>query len=267
MKILFLFFMIIGCVQIDTDEVYYNMFKSWIYAEHVKTFFNNYALIDRPPGAEVLLVHLKFQNKSHCVYYLVPYKTKLGKIIVVENKNSEACNELNTSSPLFEIDDIQKLKMEYAHFTLKITFDKDYKKHEFEFPFYNLSNGTIHEKFKNKKVMSLYPGLNFLHSPSKLIGQLGDRFVNGRSLRCHQVNAKCENIGDYRCNECRFGWYEVADYNCPQGGSKFCGQNHCGEKNEPACPRGYKINDGEEPGICQSDLTAVYNADHVLVCQ
>ena len=79
--------------------------------------------------------------------------------------------------------------------------------------------------------------------------------------------SKCETIGEYRCDDCRFGWYEVADFNCPQGGSKFCGQNHCGEKNEPACPRGYKIFENEDTGICQNELIPVYNQDHILVCQ
>ena len=102
---------------------------------------------------------------------------------------------------------------------------------------------------------------------NKYLGKLGDRVSRGSAIRCQQVDKNCQTVGDDRCDDCRYGWYQVVDYNCPQGGSKFCGQNHCGEKNEPACPRGTKVVGGEDAGICQSDLTAVMNADHILICQ
>jgi hypothetical protein len=108
---------------------------------------------------------------------------------------------------------------------------------------------------------------SFENESNKYLGRLSDRFSRGSSIRCEQVSKDCRTIGENRCDECRYGWYQVVDYQCAQGGSKFCGQNHCGEKGEPACPRGSKVVSVEEAGICQNDLTAVLNADHILVCQ
>lgn len=99
------------------------------------------------------------------------------------------------------------------------------------------------------------------------LGKLSDRLSRGSSIRCLQVDKSCRQIGEDRCDDCRYGWYQVVDYSCPQGGSRFCGQNHCGEKNEPACIRGTKIVESEDLGICQSDLSPVWNADHILICQ
>jgi hypothetical protein len=266
-KILFILFCV-GCVQqSQMNEQSYQLLKSWIFADDVKVFASTAEIIDRPPGAEILLLQLKFQRKFHCVYYLVPYKSRPGNLTVIENKNIEACPELDSSPGIIEIANVQKLKISYQNFNLQLSFERDHKQEKLEFPFYNINRGLTHEKFKSAVAMSFSPGLEFAGAPKRFLGQLNARFSNGQALRCHQVNAKCETVGDFRCNECRYGWYEVADYNCPQGGSKFCGQNHCGEKNEPACPRGYKLFQNEDTGICQGDLIPVYNGEHILVCQ
>lgn len=266
-EIFILLFFVISCVQVDTDEVLYKIYKHWLYVTDIKTFSNSNEIIERPPGAEVLVLQLNFSEKSQCVYYLVPYKNKLGNLIITENKNTNVCPENNTSKALIEIPEITKLKIQYAQFNLNISFFKNKKEIIIDVPLFNINKGLIHQKFKSKKSRSLLNGLSLAHSGLRMHGELQDRFLNGHALRCHQVNEKCETVGDFRCNECRYGWYEVVDYNCPQGGSKFCGQNHCGEKNEPACPRGYKLFENIETGICQNDLTPVYNGDHILICQ
>jgi len=99
------------------------------------------------------------------------------------------------------------------------------------------------------------------------IGKLTDRFSLKTAQECRHINKNCQQVGEDNCERCRFGWYQVVDYNCPQGGARFCGQNHCGEKNEPACPRGSRVVEEDDLGICQSDLTPVWSADHILLCQ
>jgi hypothetical protein len=267
MKILIFLLFLFGCNKSNLDELKYNLLKEWIYADQVKINIKNDYIVDRPPGAEILIAELKFTHKTQCVYYLVPFKNKLGAITIAENKNIESCPETNQQPPLYEINNVKDLKLSFIQSNLKLSFIRENKKDILDFNFYNIKNGIIHEKFKSQRVLSLLPGLTLVSASKNLIGQLSDRFSNRHALRCQQINNKCETVGEFRCDECHFGWYEVADYNCPQGGSKFCGQNHCGEKNEPACPRGYKLYENEDTGICQGDLQAVYNEDHILVCQ
>lgn len=267
MKKILLLFLFTACVNSTFHEESYYLLKEWIYANQIKLIAATDEIIERPPGSELLLFQLKFQKKSHCVFYLVPFKSQLGKLIVVENKEMDSCPEASQQKGIVEINHLKKLKMTYANFNLQISFEREGLQEKLDFPLHNIKNGMIHQKFKSVKMLTLLPGLEFINSSRKFIGNLDDRFSNKRALRCHQVNSKCETVGDYRCLDCRYGWYEVSDYNCPQGGSKFCGQNHCGEKNEPACPRGYKLFQNEETGICQSDLLPVYNEDHILICQ
>ncbi len=259
--------MAIGCVKKDLNEINYLLLKDWIYAKEVKTFSPLNQILDRPPGGEILIMQLKFVSKIECVYYTVPFKSIPGKLIIFENQLSENCAEVRNNNGLTEVTDVSKFKISFENFKLNLSFNYKKQQYTWDFPFYNIKNGFIHEKFKSKKTLSLLSGLEFINTPKKYIGRLSDRFSLGQALRCHHVNQKCETIGEYRCDECRFGWYEIADFNCPQGGSKFCGQNHCGEKNEPACPRGYKIFENEDTGICQSELIPVYNQEHILVCQ
>lgn len=267
MKKLLILFLVTACVNSTFHEVNYCLLKEWIYADRIKIIAPTDEMIERPPGGELLLIQLKLQKKSHCVYYLVPFKSQLGKLSVVENKDFEPCSETNQQPTIFEINHLKKFKLTYENFNLKFYFEREGKQEQLEFPLHNINNGIIHQKFKSASSMTLLPGLELINSPKRFIGNLNDRYSNKQALRCHQVNSKCETIGEYRCSECRYGWYEVADYDCPQGGTKFCGQNRCGEKNEPACPRGYKLFQNEETGICQSDLQPIYNEDHILVCQ
>lgn len=92
---------------------------------------------------------------------------------------------------------------------------------------------------------------------------------------CHGINGDCKNVVSYRCDECKSGFYEVVDFNCPQGGSKYCGSDQCGEKNQPACPRGYNILetklrtlcfDGSPAGFCSPGLKTFCNEDQILIC-
>lgn len=267
MKKILILFLFTACVNSTFHEESYRLLKEWIYADQIKIIAPNDELIERPPGGELLLFQLKLQKKSHCIYYLVPFKSQLGKLSVIENKDFEPCLETNQREAIVEINHLKKFKMTYRNFNLQISFEREGIQENLNFPLYNVTNGVIHQKYKSAKMMSSLPGLELINSPKKFIGNLDDRFSTKRALRCHQVNSRCETVGEYRCSECRYGWYEVSDYDCPQGGSKFCGQNHCGEKNEPACPRGHKLFQNEETGICQSDLLPVYNEDHILVCQ
>lgn len=276
-----------SCVKTDSgkmsaEEADLILTKEWIYATSLDQLKYNGEIISRPPGFEQLVMSLVVPEKGglsssrHCVYYQVPYKEKPGKLIVEITKNAEACNETSGENRnLLNLSGLDKLKVTFQNFKLNLDFSYNQKNYTITMPLANIENGLIHEKYQGLKEKRLVSGLRLLRlsddsfdfGSNKYLGKLSDRFSRGSAIRCEQVNKDCETIGENRCDQCRYGWYEVVDFQCPQGGSKFCGQNHCGEKNEPACPRGIKVVDPEEAGICQSDLEPRANADKILICQ
>lgn len=266
----------------SVPELDLKLSEEWIYATELSGLKYNNEVISRPPGFEQLVMQLQLPEKGglsykkHCVYYVVPYKEKVGSLKVQELKNDDNCPDVSGEAKEFaSIEGIDQLKVNFNAFKLSLDFSVGKKPFKIEIPLPNIEGGLIHEKYRPLKEKGLVSGLKLLRlsedtfdfASNKSLGKLSDRFSRGTAIRCHQVNKDCETVGEFRCDECRYGWYEVVDFQCAQGGSKFCGQNHCGEKNEPACPRGVKVVDPEDAGICQSDLEPVLNADKILVCQ
>ena len=257
------------------------IYNEWLYAFKINNLLANTDIITRPPGIEQLIISLLIPNsggigfKTHCVYYQVPYKKIAGHLKIEELKKSNQCGSISRGEPWLQLDDVSDLSIKLENFKLNLNFKFKKEKTTWEFLFPNIQNGLTHEKYQAVKEKKLYPGMSFLKISdetfdtinNKYLGKLSDRMSKGSAIRCSQVNKLCQLVGEDRCDECRYGWYQVVDYNCPQGGSRFCGQNHCGEKNEPACIRGTKVNEGEDQGICQNDLGPVMNADHILICQ
>lgn len=285
--LLTLLFILTSCLDLKKDEatlseVDYKISSEWIYTQKIEGPKINGEVMQRPPGVEQYVMGLTLpgagdlSRKLHCVYYQIPYKSKLGKLSIFEIKNSEDCPETAPSDETFlSLDNITQFKVTLQNFKLKLEFEKDKKQNSIDVALYNMKLGDIHEKYLPVKEKRLFSGMRLLKlndesfdlDKNKYLGKITDRFSRGSAIRCHQVNKNCETVGENRCGECRYGWYEVVDFNCAQGGSKFCGQNHCGEKNEPACPRGNKVVTEDEAGICQNDLEPVANADKILVCQ
>jgi hypothetical protein len=256
--------------------------QEWIYATSIADIKYNNELITRPPGVEQLVMSLTIPSvgglvdKKHCLYYQVPYKEKAGHIRVQEFKKLIECPDTTTEDKFFvSLEGVNNLKLTVVSFKIIMSFEYNKQRKEISIPTPNIELGLVHDKYHALSEKRLISGLRLLRlsedsfdfASSKYLGQLSDRFARGTAIRCQQVNKDCQTVGENRCEECRYGWYEVVDFHCPQGGSKFCGQNHCGEKNEPACPRGYRVVDPMDAGICQSDLEPVANADKVLICQ
>lgn len=288
MKLFFWSFLfLLGCNPVlkkstSVAELDLKISEEWIYATELSGLKYNNEIILRPPGFEQLVMQLQIPEKGglsykkHCVYYIVPYKEKIGALKIQELKDESACPDVSDDRPAFvSISGIDQLKINFSAFKLTLDFTLEKIAQKIEIPLPNIEAGLIHEKYRPLKEKGLISGLKLLRlnedtfdfASNKSLGKLSDRFSRGNAIRCHQVNKDCETVGENRCDECRYGWYEVVDFQCAQGGSKFCGQNHCGEKNEPACPRGIKVVHPDDAGICQSDLEPVLNGDKILVCQ
>ncbi len=272
---------LVGKNEEDSTKAEINISNEWLYATKLQDLKTNGEPITRPPGILQLLFRLTIPSiggvnlKTQCVYYQVPYKKIPGVIRIEELKSEAVCSETGGNDPWILISDVKNLAVKLENFKLQFNFKINNTDKSWTFPLPNINSGIIHEKYQALREKKLFPGMSILritdesfeNESNKYLGRLSDRYSRGSSIRCEQVNKSCQTIGENRCDECRYGWYQVVDYQCAQGGSKFCGQNHCGEKSEPACPRGSRVVNVEEAGICQNDLTAVLNADHILVCQ
>ena len=289
MKLVLLVYLIIlsSCVSVNKNkksiaEIDLKLTEEWIYTEKLLKLKYNNTELTRPPGFEQLVMELVIPQKgglnykTHCVYYTVAYKEKISNLKIQELKDLDSCPENSEKGETFvTLDGVNNLVVTFSGFKLILSFQYYHIQQKIEIPMPNIESGVIHEKYHAMKEKKLMSGLKFLrlneesfeNSTNKYLGKLSDRFSKGSAIRCHQVDKDCHTVGENRCEECRYGWYEVVDFQCTQGGSKFCGQNHCGEKNEPACPRGIKVVPQEEAGICQSDLEPVLNGDKILVCQ
>lgn len=288
MKLIFLLslFLISSCLgektKMSLAELDLVLLKEWIYTEGLLNFKANAVELTRPPGVEQLVMGLIIPQKGglariiQCVYYAVPYKEKVSTFKVQEYKDLETCPDTSEKGvTVVSVEGINHLKITFKNFKLSMDFQYQKKLTKIEIPMPNIEEGLVHEKYHSIKEKRLMSGLKFLKlteesfdfASNRYLGKLSDRFSLGSAIRCQQVNKDCETIGENRCEDCKYGWFEVVDFQCSQGGSKFCGQNHCGEKNEPACPRGVKVVDVEDAGICQSDLEPVLNLEKILVCQ
>lgn len=269
----------------NPDEAEVKIYEEWLYAFKLNDLVVNPEIITRPPGIEQRLFSLILPGengllfKTHCVYYQVPYKKIIGKIVIEELKKEESCPASSSDKPWLVIEDVSDLSVKLENYKLSLSFKSKKKMKErpvaWNFLLPNLEGGLIHEKYQPQTEKKLFPGMTFLKTNeetfdpvnNKSLGKLSDRLSRGSAIRCLQIDKNCNAVGEDRCGECRYGWFQVVDHDCPMGGSRFCGQNHCGEKQEPACVRGSKVVAIEDAGICQSDLGAVLNADHILVCQ
>ena len=277
-------FFLSGCVKkklsdLSFNEIDYKMTKEWIYATSIKIFVPENQVISRPPGLEQLILKLELpeiggiEKKSHCVYYVVGFKQKKSSLTINELKGGEDCPIISEQENAFlKMSELNHLEIKQKDFQIHLSFEYLNKKQLIKIPLYNLEGLSEHSKLRPMRTKSFLQGLKLLNdsfdfSLNKNLGKISDRFSLGTAIRCHKVDKNCQDVGENRCSDCKYGWYEVVDFQCPQGGSKFCGQNHCGEKNEPACPRGEKVVDRLEAGICQSDLALVSNGEKILVCQ
>lgn len=147
----------------------------------------------------------------------------------------------------------------------------------------NLSSGEVlrledkKEKFSSMSSTRRGSSLRIHSKMSKeeLLGSLTDSYLEKTAVRCHQVNSECEDILINECHRCRYGYYEVVDHLCPQGGSKFCAPNTCGKKGEPACLRGVKHLQQEisvlcfvdsPAGFCEEGLVPHCDENQILIC-
>lgn len=255
------------------------LLKSIPYALRVKSFSVLDEVITRPIGAESLILSIQYYDESSlklsndCLYYRTPFREKKGELTLVRRFRNE-CAEIKEGTVIASLKEISDLMISKKNHRLIFSYVKGNEFISSSYPLIDEKGKTKHEKYQSIKREALYPSLQLLKIDTDSfdainpnLGNINDSFALGSAIRCHQVSKECKDVKENICNRCRYGYYEVVDYQCPQGGSKYCGINRCGEKNGPACVRGQQQYDEGTQGICNPELTPVMNADGIWVCQ
>jgi hypothetical protein len=268
-----------ACTKNDGPQNQFANFKShvlnhWIYAEEMSEVKYEGEL-KKPVGFPFLVFKISYLNdastnlETECFYFRAPYKSELGELSLIKLKEGPLCPEVSAAEDVI-YKNIKSFKITNKKFELD--FDIDGKL--ISLPLYNISHVSIPERFKPEIQNKLLNGFRLINlsaeesgTKNNYIGSYNQRYSLNTAILCKKVNDKCEVIGEEFCHRCKFGSFGVEDYECPNGGSRYCGINHCGEKGEPACKRGASTKEDSNDGICNIGLATARDKNNVLICQ
>ena len=249
--------------------------------------------------------------KAGCLVYKIPYLkgeyNYMGHIRLYEINITLSCDNLEKGELITEIEDINSLrvylsssekiqskdKMELDPFNLMLLIKKRDELEELEekkiiFPLLNLSNkniiynnnskvrkgSIIINKYSSSSKMHYIPGTTIrfassnkskLNKRQMFKGKLTDSYLDKTAIICQSPKK------EFDCDKCKYGWYQGIS---KDGIIRFCGEDLCGERGMPACPRGLTIikNNGYECiensklGFCKDGLRTYCDENKVLVC-
>jgi len=267
---LILLLLTLSCQQTDWKE----SLQLELYSIQNFTLNNRYinkGPIKSPLNTWVEILSFKKDRKKNCLYYKTPYSDKRGilKLTKVVKGKCDPFIEGVTFTKKIESLNFNFLTGSHVEQSnvLELLVSEGKEIQKIQIPLLNYQTKKRYKRFDNQLPNSFIDDVAFGALPGK------KKLENGKI--CHGVNRDCSNVVAYKCEQCEEGIVEVVDYNCPQGGSKYCARNKCGQKNEPACPRGYKVLDsklaslcfdGSPAGFCEPGLKVFCNNDNILVC-
>ncbi len=252
------------------------------------------SLNKRQGGIPLSIFHGKYFDqklmiiKSLCLYYQNPFNGHEGKLIFEMKESLSGCDELHWDGLVLEKISQLKIKNMMNHQELQIQFLWNQKHYEFMLTLSGVHQLKPFLPAKNLDHIGPYQGSSITEkfSPAKYtLGGLKDSFSNQRAIVCYQVNDDCEVTMSDQCDLCQFGHYPVVGSSCPTKLNMYCGVNRCGQRDEPACPRGVvhreknpkresldqiRVDHCENPsefGFCQDDLEAECNAQGIIICR
>lgn len=237
--------------------------------------------LTHPVGTWLWLMEI---DSRYCLFYRTPLGEKLGELRL--NERPEAgCREAFRENVVVALEDVQALNfIELNHRERKLgprqewVIEGEHQAQEFRWkifaPLVAGEKGQAPKKLSSFAARTIGPD-SVYDKPRK--GEYRKRYSDGEALFCHRVDENCEDVESFSCQSCRYGWYEVVDYSCPQGGSKICGPSRCGQRGEPACPRGLKHISQErseivvcekdsKAGFCEQGLETHCDENNVLIC-
>ena len=266
------------------DGLFFRLFNTWEVKELGEKNINTGKLMNGAPMTWIPLLRFSVSGpslnvkKQLCLVFRIPYLSQHnhGILQLFPADGDGQCRNFETT-PTEQLTGIEELIVGLKQEELRLKIKIKGKMSKINIPLYNLEKEFEYQmeryasSVKRRKIPGLYIssfGTTRRQEPVILKNDLS----NDAQVICHKVNDKCKTIEEFRCNLCRYGWFETASNKCPQGGSKFCRPSKCGEKNRPACLRGYEMTSGHGcydnsvAGFCGNGLHTVCGPDGFLIC-
>ncbi|MCO4793172.1 MAG: hypothetical protein KC493_05650 [Bacteriovoracaceae bacterium] len=253
----------------------------------------------RPPNTWINLVETISLNENgenvfHCLFYKVTGKEE-GVIRYITHNQS--CFENYQDGSLTDLKKVTEFKFWIPVFDKKI-FGKLLKRgylyligkrdgtsFSIEIPLFNIGLKSNWKRFSNNLSDNIFKGVFVSKSlkPSsrranQTLGKIADNYRDKKIEVCHEFARDCTETMSFRCDKCRYGWYSAIGVStCPGQYIRFCGVNRCGERGQPACPRGIEsarkmeidnamlCYDGSPLGFCRRGLKTVCDG-RTLIC-
>lgn len=233
-----------------------------------------------------------------------------GQILSKRINKDEECGKDNSSTSIDVLKDVENFKVFFSHkkilakkskkeiqpFIFTISYFKKGKNYWLSFPLLNLNTEGIEwEKRKNLKASEkkldryssteregllkggyLWSSLERDDRKDFRVDLAHKKYIDGNAIRCEAWTKNCKKKGPSLCQNCRWGWYEVVGGKCEKFNDKFCGQDNCGARGWPACPKGIKqgklsyfkghCQRSKEKAFCQEGLERVCDGDGIVIC-
>ena len=272
-----LFLLFFGCEfnkNSSLDEFYAKTYLALLGSSDVK--FSKHVIemenISNPVGTWILVASFTHDKGQYCFVYRTPLNTSKGKIRL-EFTKTKCGDEKSDQLIISRFDHIKNLKLQMKERVLSLHLEGE-NEIRYDFP-------NIYKKQKSKSFQSFVESKgHFLSIISnskkniKMIGNYSDRFENNSAILCQSFDSNCREIIKFKCDRCKYGYFEVVSHNCSNKRNKYCGISRCGSRNEPACIRGnlyepkMKLGciNGSEEGFCQKGLNSFCNSYGVLLC-
>lgn len=236
----------------------------------------------RPKGVWQTVLEAKVEvaqiEKSFCLLHKVALNDQKGLLGFFEKSNGSCLTQILDLKNTIEMDGLKLLSDPKQSGLLKIEYFFKGKVRNVSIEFLNLKilrelslKSYDTKKYKSSNFYRNKKGLIYLSSPLNILKKpssenLQDRYLDKKQRFCHQFDMNCKEVMPFNCDSCKYGWYEVVGKGCPNGSPKVCGISQCGQRGEPACPRGYSIGSKNESGFCERGLKQIYDENEILIC-
>lgn len=206
-----------------------------------------------------------------CLWYRSPNDQADGLLRLIRGKDCAAADY--TAQGVGEVEGVRDLSLRMRKELYLEFSQRESGQVRFRFHLPNLKRLEVGEQNESRDLNSPYQTLKVYLSS---LENLPRKSALEDGEFCHKVNEDCKDVLPFQCGRCPRGWYQIVDVHCSQGSSKICGRDLCGQRGEPACPRGVQHLFGEIPaslcfegsdaGICEQGLTTSCDERGVLIC-
>jgi hypothetical protein len=221
-------------------------------------FYQEGELIKKPADTWQLLFAVSYLDRKlsmhrDCVYFKVPGES-LGilKLIATE---LESCEGLAENKGTIELKEIKGLQYSIKNEEIKIHITyPDFKSVKWTMPLLNRYQVPVAKLFlssaeyKAAKITML--------APLRVKSPRQESRLLKKGTLCHDIDDSCQEASPSVCKQCEGAWYEIP--NGCEHGPKYCGDQGCGGKNQPACRRGLKYQRVNKIFDCATDSSFAY---------